>query len=63
MGRVSCGDRRASGKLFNGENLQVIVYGHTHQPSKEWRGEVLYFNPGVLLIGYLLLISLLVLWN
>ncbi|HXL01985.1 MAG TPA: metallophosphoesterase family protein [Candidatus Atribacteria bacterium] len=34
------------GKLFNGENLQVIVYGHTHQPSKEWRGEVLYFNPG-----------------
>ncbi len=24
----------------------LIVYGHTHQPSKEWRGEVLYFNPG-----------------
>jgi len=34
------------GKLFSGENVKVIVYGHTHQPHKEWQGEVLYFNPG-----------------
>ncbi|HOQ67453.1 MAG TPA: metallophosphoesterase family protein [Candidatus Atribacteria bacterium] len=34
------------GKLFAGEKLQAIVYGHTHQPNKEWREGVLYFNPG-----------------
>lgn len=24
----------------------VCVYGHSHQPKAEWRGEMLLFNPG-----------------
>ena len=24
----------------------MIVYGHSHRPLAEWRGEVLYLNPG-----------------
>jgi putative phosphoesterase len=34
------------GKLFSGESVQTVVYGHTHQPHKEWREGILYFNPG-----------------
>lgn len=26
--------------------VKVVVYGHTHRPSIEWRDGVLYFNPG-----------------
>jgi putative phosphoesterase len=26
--------------------IAVIIYGHSHQPSIEWRKGVLYFNPG-----------------
>lgn len=26
--------------------VQVVVYGHSHRPSAEVRGGVLYFNPG-----------------
>jgi len=26
--------------------IAVIIYGHSHQPSIEWRRGVLYFNPG-----------------
>jgi putative phosphoesterase len=26
--------------------FSVVVYGHSHQPAIEWRGGVLYFNPG-----------------
>jgi putative phosphoesterase len=24
----------------------VVIYGHTHRPKAEWRGDVLYLNPG-----------------
>ena len=27
-------------------DVKVVIYGHTHRPSIEWRGGVLYFNPG-----------------
>lgn len=23
-----------------------VVYGHSHKPVNEWRGDILYFNPG-----------------
>jgi len=26
--------------------FSVVVYGHSHRPAIEWRGGVLYFNPG-----------------
>jgi len=26
--------------------VQVVVSGHSHQPLIDWRGEVLYINPG-----------------
>lgn len=26
--------------------FQAVVYGHSHVPSMEWRGDVLYLNPG-----------------
>jgi uncharacterized protein len=26
--------------------VTVVVSGHTHCPASEWRGSVLYFNPG-----------------
>ncbi len=29
-----------------GAGFQVVVYGHSHRPSIERRGGVLYFNPG-----------------
>jgi putative phosphoesterase len=32
-------DPRATG-------VQVVVYGHSHQPTLEWRGDVLFLNPG-----------------
>jgi len=28
------------------KNLNVIVFGHSHHPLIEKRGEILYFNPG-----------------
>jgi putative phosphoesterase len=27
-------------------SLDAVIYGHSHQPSIEWRDGVLYFNPG-----------------
>lgn len=32
-------DPRAAG-------VSVVIYGHSHQPTLEWRGDVLYLNPG-----------------
>lgn len=26
--------------------FHAVVYGHSHRPEVEWRGGVLYFNPG-----------------
>ena len=40
------------GHLFGPENLpalnqnDVLVYGHTHLPVAEQRGEIFHFNPG-----------------
>lgn len=31
---------------FKGEKLDVIIFGHSHQPFNEKIGPVLYFNPG-----------------
>jgi putative phosphoesterase len=28
------------------EGLAAVIYGHSHKPSIEWRGGVLYLNPG-----------------
>ena len=28
------------------ENVDIIVFGHSHQPLREQRGQVLLFNPG-----------------
>ncbi|TAJ27427.1 MAG: metallophosphoesterase [Nitrospirae bacterium] len=28
------------------ERTHVCIFGHTHQPKAEWRGETLLFNPG-----------------
>ena len=33
-------------QLLRREKPDVVVYGHTHRPSIERRGEVLLFNPG-----------------
>lgn len=26
--------------------IGVVVYGHSHKPAVEWRGDILYLNPG-----------------
>lgn len=31
---------------FEGEKIDLVVYGHTHQPRKEWIEGVLFLNPG-----------------
>lgn len=31
---------------FMGENVQVVVYGHSHRPLLTWRREFLLMNPG-----------------
>jgi putative phosphoesterase len=28
------------------EGIAAVVYGHSHQPAMEWRGELLFLNPG-----------------
>lgn len=27
--------------------VNVVIYGHSHQPKIEYRGDVLFFNPGI----------------
>ncbi|KAA0995380.1 metallophosphoesterase family protein [Pseudomonas sp. ANT_J12] len=28
------------------DSIQLVITGHSHKPSIEWRGQVLYLNPG-----------------
>lgn len=28
------------------QRLQLVVFGHSHRPEMEWRGECLFLNPG-----------------
>jgi uncharacterized protein len=32
--------------LFKDDKVDIIVFGHSHQPMNETRGGILYFNPG-----------------
>lgn len=41
---ASTPDRAAA--AFAGENVDAIVFGHSHLPHSERRGRVLLFNPG-----------------
>jgi len=33
-------------KKFQGDNVDVVIFGHSHNPFNEKRGNILYFNPG-----------------
>jgi hypothetical protein len=33
-------------KAFRGENVDIIIFGHSHSSLNEKRGGILYFNPG-----------------
>jgi uncharacterized protein len=33
-------------KMFKDDNVDVVVFGHSHQPFNEKKGKTLYFNPG-----------------
>lgn len=35
-------------KIFANDKVDIIVFGHSHQPFNEKRGKILYFNPGSL---------------
>ncbi|MEJ5186566.1 MAG: metallophosphoesterase [Candidatus Geothermincolales bacterium] len=43
-GGAPLGIERRVMSLFS--DVGVVVYGHTHQPKVEWKGEVLLVNPG-----------------
>lgn len=32
--------------VFKNDNLNLIIFGHSHSPLNEKRGNILYFNPG-----------------
>lgn len=32
--------------MFDQDTVEVVVFGHSHVPYKEWHEEVLLFNPG-----------------
>ena len=34
------------GQLFKDQNVQVVVFGHSHEPYNEMLGGILFFNPG-----------------
>lgn len=34
------------GQQFKGDDVDVIIFGHSHLPFNEKRGGILYFNPG-----------------
>ena len=34
--------------IFKNDNVDIIIFGHSHSPVNEKRGEILYFNPGSL---------------
>ena len=31
---------------FHGEKLDIVIFGHSHQPFNQKEGQTLYFNPG-----------------
>ena len=31
---------------FKGEDMDIIIFGHSHQPTKQMAGKTLMFNPG-----------------
>ncbi len=33
-------------EIFKGENVDMIIFGHSHSAVNEKRGNILYFNPG-----------------
>lgn len=33
-------------QAFAGEKVDIVIFGHSHQPHKEIENGVLYFNPG-----------------
>ena len=33
-------------KQFEGEDMDIIIFGHSHQPLKQMAGKTLMFNPG-----------------
>ncbi len=33
-------------EIFKGDNVDLIIFGHSHYPINEKRGNILYFNPG-----------------
>jgi putative phosphoesterase len=35
-------------KVFEGDGVDVIVFGHSHNPLNERKNGILYFNPGSL---------------
>jgi hypothetical protein len=36
------------GEMFKNDNVDIIIFGHSHSPVNERRGGILYFNPGSL---------------
>ena len=34
--------------IFKNDKVDVIIFGHSHSPINEKRGQILYFNPGSL---------------
>ncbi|MFC1592928.1 metallophosphoesterase family protein [Candidatus Omnitrophota bacterium] len=32
--------------VFQNDNVNIIIFGHSHYPMNEKRGGILYFNPG-----------------
>jgi len=34
--------------IFKSDNVNIIIFGHSHYPINERRGKILYFNPGSL---------------
>ena len=40
------GLRERVAKEFKGDQVDVVIFGHSHQPFNEQIGPVVYFNPG-----------------
>ena len=34
--------------IFKNDNVDIIIFGHSHSPVNEKKGRILYFNPGSL---------------
>jgi len=34
--------------VFKNDNVDIVIFGHSHSPINERRGRILYFNPGSL---------------